>query len=1008
MGGRETRRIVTVMSVDPVFSSEGATDVESPRPAVPAFERLWHSVASRYGGVVHEAPGLSRTAVFGATVIQDDDALRAVQAALVLRDDLAKEESGAAVGVGVSTGEVVTAPDGSITGAVTYRAKDLALAAGSNEVLIDRATQDIVAPYIESSVVTPDGSGEPSREVHRVLRIDVPEPEAAFPLVGRDRELSKIRQEIERAARSSSCRRLTVIGGPGAGKSRVIEEVRNSLDPTVRVLATNCRPLGEVSVFQPLAATLEQAAAIGAADPAVDVIAGLRALLSADDDAEVVIEQVSDLLGISEGPISLEGSFFGIRRVFEAVARAGPVVIVIEDVHWAPPTLLDALDALTARLSESPVFFLCSARLELLDERPEWAAATRTTSTITLDPLDSSEIRSMISQRLGGPLPDAVEEQIIETSNGNPFFAEEILASLIEGGVVEKGTEGPVFTGDVADVSLPRSVQTLIAQHLDALTNEERDVLEAAAVIGEVFDVASIERLAMPNTDKPVASLMKLSREGLVDVLPAARLGGDRFRFRHALVRETTYNAAPKETRAKLHEAHGTSLQISAGADTSNDEAIGFHFEQAALIHRELHTGYAHEEQLARGASSRLGDAGLRALERSDIPSALDLLRRAVALRELDGPDPMRLSLHLADALEESGELGEALSHLERTLAAAEAARETAIAGRAELELAVSTMRQEKITPEEAASIAEALIPVFYELDDDLGLCRAYQVIAESQWNDLRFGACERILDDALESARRAKSWRDEIYILAWLASASFWGPTPVPAAVSKLAELLEMSRGDRRVNAQVMLNAAGLEAMRKDFDNARKLGAKAKGILAELGLVVRLAGSTQQTGMAEMTAHDFLAAEKEFREGYDVLGALGDETLRTTSGMFLARALYAQGRYDEAEKLLERFWEEDDPVSMIDWAPTMAKILARRGDLVRAEKLGREAARHSQLTDAPRIKGDTLMDLGEVLLMTGKTREVRGLITDAIELYRQKGDLASEEFAQKRLVEVS
>ena len=821
----------------------------------------------------------------------------------------------------------------------------------------------------------------------------------AQPLVGRTRELTHVLGEFERVAGGGSCRRCTIVASPGVGKSRLIEEVTRSLG-NARVLRAQCRPLGEAAVFEPLAATVEQAAKISSAQERESVIQALKELLAPDEDADVVIEQLSELLGIGEEPISLEGTFFGLKRVYQAVARRGPTLIVVEDVHWATPTLLDALEAFTSGLRDASILFLCSARPELIDTRPEWGATTRATSTITLVPLETAAVRELIAGRAGGALPDAVEGRIVAAAGGNPFFAEEIVDSLIDAGAIGRSANGPTFTGDVMGISLPRSVEGLIVEQLDALTTDERTVLEAASVVGEVFDVTSLQGMFTEGGRATLPSLMKLSRAGLIETHASDVLGEDRFRFRHALVRETTYRSASHEARAAHHHARALDLETRVGTDSDANIAIGYHLEQAALAHQNLNSDFAQEERLGRAAARRLGAGGLQALERSDVPSARNLLERAVALQPRSDPDALRLQLYLVEALIEVGDLSDAEALSSQVAEAARVLGDRGLEARATLASLLVSSFEGRVPPTEAARFAKKSISLFTNLGDHLGLTRAYLAIAEAHWDAMRHADTEQTLEAALAAARRAGSWRDEAYVLSWLSGATFWGPTPVEVGLRKAHEILDLSKGNRRVRATVMNNVACLEAMRKHFDTARELARRARSDFRELGLALRAAGSTHQSGNIEMLAGDYAAAEREFREGLETLQEMGEEGLVKSSRVFLAHALYECGRYGEAEEVLAPFVADNDPTEIGDWGATKAKLLARRGEFDAAERLGREAIRGADATDASKMRGDARFGLGEVLIMANRNDEAAQLISSALDLYRAKGDLASADRA--------
>ncbi len=429
------------------------------------------------------------------------------------------------------------------------------------------------------------------------------------PLVGRTRELAFLRDELAAAERERTCRLVTVYGAAGVGKSRLAAELLAEARDGAAVLTGRCLAYGDGITFLPLIELVRSAGGEQAMIAAVE----------AEPDGALIVERVSGAIGASSRPGSSEETFWAIRRLLEALARKRPLIVCIEDVHWAEPTFLDLLEYVAGWCRDAPVVVLCLARPELLDERPRWGG-----SSLALDPLTESESQQLLDElAVEWPLTADARAQITESAEGNPLFLEQMVAMLSDRGAAPR--------------EVPPTIQALLATRLDGLKPIERAVLERASVVGKEFWRGAVAELSPEDEQARVSpALLSLVRKELVRPEQSTFLGDDGFRFRHALIRDAAYAAMPKSARADLHERFAAWLEVRRG----EDELVGYHLEQASHYRAELGSA---DEALSERAGAMLAAAGRRAFARDDAPAAANLLLRACRL--LANDDAARLEL---------------------------------------------------------------------------------------------------------------------------------------------------------------------------------------------------------------------------------------------------------------------------------------------------------------------------------------------------------------------------
>jgi class 3 adenylate cyclase/tetratricopeptide (TPR) repeat protein len=986
----EQRKRVTVLFSDVIASTAlgESLDPETLRRVLARYFETAKDVIEGHGGTVEKFIGDAVMAVFGVPVLHEDDAWRAARAAVALRDAIAtlNEELGSEYGtrlalrIGVNTGEVVTGTDERLaTGDAVNLAARLEQAAAPDEILLGAETLALVRPAVTAEPLAPlsvKGKLEPVNawrllavpgETARERRLDV-------PMVGREPELRRLLDAFEQTVRDRSCALATIVGAAGVGKSRLAHEFIASVDGAT-VVRGRCFSLGEGITYWPV----------------VEVVRQLEPRLPQLSLDEHVVATLRGLLGSEETTDSTEEIAFAVRKVLEAAAREQPLVCVLDDIQWGEPAFLDLIEQVAALSRDAPLLFCCIARQDLLEQRPGWGSAPYAT-TVALEGLSRDETDTLIDQvAAGGPVSAPMRKRIRQAAEGNPLFVEEMI------GLLHDAPDG--------DVSVPPTIQALLAARLDQLDPAERAVLQRGAIEGPVFHLSAVQTLA-PEETQIGARLAALVRKELVRPDRSELVGEDAYRFRHVLIRDAAYETMPKSVRADLHERFADWLGPRASDLVEPDEILGYHLEQAYEFRIQLRPLDERAQDLGLRASKLLAGVGARALGRNDVGAAVKLLRRALALRPVDDP-AVALRLDLGQALFLSGEFAAAVDLTDEAADRGRAAGDHAGELRARLAAArfrVQMPREDSFGEEPSAqllALAEQARPVFEEAGDDVGLTDAWVTTAWAELIRSRWGAMLEAVEHALKHARRAGYVRWERELPAWKGTALLYGPTPVD-------EVLRWYEEEQPQHSMALNERAVLEAMRGHFDEARALLAEADAAAAELGETVWRAGGGMAAWEVETLAGDASAAESAARSTCELLEKLGETGFRSLATGQLASSLYALGRLDQAEhwaQTAKGLASPDDVTSSMLWRQVSAKVAARRGDFAEGERLAREAVGLAEKTDMLNWHASALADLAEVYSLAGRPEESRAPLEQALALYERKGNLLAAAAAARPLV---
>jgi class 3 adenylate cyclase/tetratricopeptide (TPR) repeat protein len=1035
--GREVRKTVTVVFSDLVGSTPlgERLDPESLREVLTRYYDRAAEVLARHGGTVAKFIGDAVMAVYGIPRLHEDDALRAVRGAAELGDALAElnGELEAAWGVrlalrtGVNTGEVVVgdAVHGQevVVGDAVNVAARLEQAAGPGEVLIgeqtwrlvrDAATVEPVAPLAVKGKDDPVGAfrllGVRPDMLGHARHLEA-------PMVGRTVELGLLATALAAAVAERSCHRALVLGPAGVGKSRLVQEFLATVEGQGTVLRGRCVEYGEGLTYRPIAEVIRQAAMASGG-------AGLRDLLEGEEHAAIVAEGLAGMAGTDGQTVSREEVPWAVRRLFEALARGRPLIVVVDDLHWADPALLDLLEQVARFASDAPILIVGISRPELLDDRPDWGRGTEV-AVMMLEPLVEDECVRLIGNLLGGAgVSTETAGGIARAAGGNPLFIEELVAELIDRRLLVRSDDRWEATADLADVPIPAGVSALLAARLDRLDVEERAVLERASVVGQVFDRQAVVTLS-PEPERPAVGprLAMLARRQLIRAEEAdgaadgdaATAAPGRFRFRHLLIRDVSYEALPKRRRAELHERLADWLGREDGeVRPERDEIAGHHFEQAYRSLQQLGRIGPREAELAMRGARRLASGGRRAMSRDDPPAAVNLLSRALDLLPSGDPDRAGPLLDLGDALAEAGDWRRAREVLTEAVDGANLAGDRLLSARGAIALLyLGEVTRPRGWTEHAEREAGRAIALFEQSGDRVGLAHSWRVIAHVYNRRLQWAELERVGERIVAYARRAGDRRTETRILGGIAASLCLGPTPAGEAVERCQRILAELGGALRPTMMVLDSLALCSAMLERFDEAERLLARADAIRDEL------TGKLWKVGRVEFSAWTYLLAgrpgdaERVLRPAYEAFARIGEKggTLAIHAAL-LAEAISTLGGRDQQVEQLSQIAEaaaadSEDVAAQGEWRMARATALARNGSTADAERLAREAAMLAAATQCPLVQTSTLLALARVLLLGNRPAEARQAAQDALAVAEGKGDLASSSRARALLGEL-
>lgn len=955
----EERKLVTILFADVVGSTALAVDndPEVVRGVMARYFKRLAEIAETHGGTVEKYAGDAVMVVFGVPQVHDDDAERAVRAALESRDAVAEMNSQLpillAVRVGVTSGEAVTGAREDrqfmVSGDPVNVAARLQQGAEPGEVVVGALTEALtraVIEYEKRPSITAKGKPEP------LLAFRAIKPRNAIPtqargvgglksrLVGRDLELRLLVDTFARVVEDRRPHLFTLLGGGGVGKSRLVAEAL--ADPAfagARVLRGRCLPYGRGITYWPLVEifgrVVPERAGSDSEWPAVR--ARLAVLLGLETPAVAMHDVAPENVGREIA--------WAVRRHFQAVAASTPLVLVIDDLQWAEEPLADLVHQLSERMADVPLLLLAIARPELLERFPRWGGGKASATTLTLNPLGPAETADLISSLLDlDALPAALRERIVERSEGTPLYCEEFLRMLIDEGRLVRVDGAWRATSPSAEVPVPHTIQALLAARLDGLEAAEKSFLQAASVIGEQLRASEVATLL----GAPAGGA---ALDGLL--VKAMLVEGDtpnELRFRHLLIRDAAYSSMPKLRRAELHEAYAGHLEALPHAAEQLVEIISHHAERAHSLSRDLLLPAEVLEPRARRA----------------LRWAVALFDRALSRREVGAMDAAQgIARHAAESLPGGGD-----APVQAVLVMQTVQRAIAIAD-------YSAVHEHL---EQAARLARAA-----GRNDLLAEALLAEMVVYSQAGGGGLAHLETLLEPTVAAFREAGDEKGELEA-RFIASLRMWSEGDLERFVTELMELSRRSAemGAEALSAGMLVRVASAEFFQGALDSALAHFEQAETIAARLGLTEVLGRVRLGLGSVALMEGRATDAEGHYRQLLEF--AADSAAARVTSHRFTGYALDHQGRFEEAAAELDlaiRISEESgDRWNRSELYSLRARLALELEGVVGAEGFLASASRYL-------LEGDVTSD-AELCQATARIRGAQGLPGEAEAAYRR------------------
>jgi class 3 adenylate cyclase/tetratricopeptide (TPR) repeat protein len=1004
------RKTVTVIFSDMVGSTAlgEKLDPESFLNVMAAYYNAMRDAVEVHGGTVEKFIGDAVMAVFGVPRLREDDALRAVRAALEMQKALARlNDDLRDLGVqletrtGVNTGEVLAGTawmrDAIVVGDPVNTAARLEQAAKPGQVLLGETTFHLVRDAVVAEQVEPLSLKGKTGSVPAYRLVSIPDvpawtrPEGS-PFLSRRLELAFLESVYEAAVADRSCRLITITGNAGVGKTRLAQEFVELARRKANVLFGRCLPYGDGITYWPVIEVLRGALDIRDDASAGSIREAVAAKIEGSDVAPRIERDIASLFGVSDEAVAAEELQWAVRKVLEACARDEPLVVVFEDVHWGEGTFLDLVDHIVRWSRDAPILVLCVGRPELIERRPSWQVERKRSDALVLEPLSATAVENLIDALVPG-LDEGLRRRIVSAAAGLPLFVHSIVSMLVDQQVLRRSGDVWETVGEVETVVVPPTVQAVLSARLERLNSDERSFIERASLIGEEFSFDDLDVLSSASERSEMPSVIEtLVRRDLIR--PVQGRDGV-FRFTHMLIRDTTYREMPKKVRADLHERFAEWVEGASERSHAHDEIIGYHLEQAYRLRSELRPGDAANEPLGARAASVLATAGRRAFTRQDSSAAVSLLSRAIGLSQPDDRERLLLKADLARALMDVGELDKAAAVATEGMDEARAAGDTAAEYRLRIRADEITLNMAPSTVlRDVLARADEAARFFEDANDADGLALALFWASSLRFWLGEAGVALRGFDRALAHAEGRPALISAI--LNFEGAARIWGATPA-AEIERWADsVMTTYSGVPLAEAAAMTARAFANALGGDAPGARQLANRARSIYADMGLLVLLARVTSVLSLIELLVGDLPAAERGLREAYAVLDETGETGFLSSVTSTLADVLLEQGNVDEAQEMARRALEmssPDDLDPLTRAKGVLAVARARAGDADGAVEIAAEAVDAARATDLVLIACDALRRYGEVLNAAGRTDEGTAALVEALYLYDAKGN---------------
>ena len=965
----EERKVVTVLFADLVSSTELAArlDPERFREVMAAFFRAVSEELESLRGRAEKFIGDAVMAAWGFPHAHDDDALRAVRAGFAIRHRMERLADSLAlpvplrVRVGLNTGPVAAgsgpADQFLMSGAAINLAVRLEEAAEPDEILVGETTWQLTQHAVEYGAARSVAArGFPDDvKAWPAVALSPRSTRRTIPLVGRRRELAILVDTFERVRKSGRAHLLTVLGEPGIGKSRLVDEFVAGLDDDVKVLSGSASDFEEDVTFAPLAEMILRELGVDRDAPAAVVRDRLEDLVAgccAPAEVERVVGRLGLALGLGledrdrdpekvwseslarfEEYVKTEGQErhryraaevrAGFQQLLEGLAGQSPVVMVLEDLQSARPDLLDLVEHVVRSSRRLPLLVVAVGRDELLDHRPGWAGGIADSVTMRLDPLEADEAKEL-AIAAGESLDDDTAERIARQAGGNPFFIVETTGMLLQR---HEAHDIPASHSHL----LPLTVQAVVSSRIDHLDDDARDLLRKASVFGRsTFSKWELSQVAEPNTE-----LIQMLEDEEFLVRDPDREGV--WRFRHDMLRDVAYESLAKRDRLRFH------LQVADALESSNEsdrypQAIAFHLEQAARASVDLQP---RDRSLPDRAVKALARAGDLARWRMESRTAIDLYQRALALAGPEdgwGKREARILSSAGEARYWLGEFQQAKSTLQRALAIGGPDPWTRTHASRFLGDVVLNSEGD---PDKAGPIFDEAMAGARELNDPFASARTLLMAGwVPYWRGDLEGA-QKMFEEALQIAREnpdpgGDAWGEARALVALTSVVSPSGNEEESLQLGRRALELGREMRDPFTVAVALENVGNSLRRLMRLDEAQPMMDESVQLFRELDARWELASTLGDRGELYWLSGRLAEAEADLREALDLCRKLGERSLIGWTAAQLAIVLMAKGDVPGAWRVLE------DPAVRAAPADTSSNISLASAEALLALREGR------------------------------------------------------------------
>ena len=999
------RRVVTALFADLAGSTRlgEQLDPEVLRDVVSQFFEIAGREIRGHGGSVEQFSGDAAVGVFGMTASHEDDAERAVRAAFAILRALEPLEAAVRdrhrvtvdAHIGIETGEVVSgdpfAGGTAVTGDALNVAARLEKSAAPGQILVGAAAYAATKHAIEYEPIgdlalagksLPVAAYQPTR-----LLAEVGEARGlqglSAPLLGRDEEMLQLLDTADRVQQDRKPVLFTALGAPGIGKSRLAREAASRLRARGwQVLRGRCLPYGDGITYWPVSEMVRQAARI---TPEMGALEALAQLVASSPDT-AVSDRLAFAIGLTgDSPVIGAGIdreiAWAFRRWVEAQSARAPLLLIVEDIHWAEPAMLDLIEYAATWSREASVLILCLARPELLDKRPGWGAGRFQSSRINLEPLNRDESSALIEALLTvDRLPDRLRGEMIERADGNPLFVEELIRMLVDEGTIVQEGDRWVAAPTASEVRVPKTVEALIRARLDTLPRRERSTLQAGSVIGRIFDRPMLDGL-VDDTEGLDTAIENLVLRDLVTE-ENAQQGQASYRFKHILVRDVAYATLPKARRAALH-ARIARAMASLPADRAAElvEIRAYHLEEAVKL--EIEVNAEPDVSLRQEAVAALEASGRKAFARDDNRAARSLLERCLLMRPEPEAHQLEVECLLLDVEYRLGRHQQAKEKGLRIAAAARAIGRKDLEGRAILAQGRGIWIGD---PEGGAEKAIARLMEAHSLLKDAGdLVNLQEAAYQLGYGGWWFGRLEEAWPWWAEARAVSRQLGDrglEARALVQLGGIRYHqGRMPEALAMRREAFELGEAGGSRVNRASAALRYGWLVALTSSIDEGLALIESGIQALEEASENWELASALQTAGWSRLLGGDPVRALPYMERALAVSTSINDTGFRPEIERCLAQVLLELGDVSGAASHAEagaQIVASDDAASVTSTTMVLGIVRAREGHSEEAESLLRKAITVSEGTDYVSERWEPYLSLAEFLLAEGRTDEAQ------------------------------